>query len=381
MKNKKILIIGGGIAGLAMMNRLEAIGCNPILFEKAESIRSDGTGILLGINATYVLTKMGLIKKIENRAIRLSSMVGLDKNGNKIVSNDLDYLEEKSGFSTYGIGREELFNILYESVNDNDIFTNKEIIKIENINDKVKVTYKNYDTEKFDLVIGADGVNSTVRTSIFGRIDFRDAKQGCWRFMVKIPESFNKNSICEYLGLGKRAGFMPIKDGILYCYVLLDSNKYNKNSLPKIEQLMEYFKDFDGDWKDISKEILKNQNYVFNEIKDLSQICIQKENVVLIGDASHAITPNLGQGAALGLEDAYIFADILSSNKNIKDALKEFETKRYKRVKMIRDKSFMIGKTVQSSSYIFSKGRDAIYRLMPDKLLSNDTYKTLKIWK
>ena len=47
---------------------------------------------------------------------------------------------------------------------------------------------------------------------------------------------------------------------------------------------------------------------------------------------------------------------------------------------MIRDKSFMIGKAVQSSSYIFSKGRDAIYRLMPDKLLSNDTYKTLKIW-
>lgn len=380
MKNKKVLIIGGGIAGLAMMNRLESIGCSPILVEKAENIRSDGTGILLGINATYVLTKMNLIEKIKNSAIRLSSMVGLDKNGNKIVSNDLNYLEEKSGFSTYGIGREELFNILYESVNHNNIFTNKEIIKIENIDDKVKVTYKNYDAEIFDLVIGADGINSIVRASIFGKIDFRDAKQGCWRFMVKIPENFNKDSICEYLGLGKRAGFMPIKDGILYCYVLLDSDKYCKNSLPIIEKLMEYFEDFEGDWKDIRKEILKNPNYVFNEIKDLSQICIQKENIILIGDASHAITPNLGQGAALGLEDAYILADILNSNENIKDALKEFETKRYKRVKMIRNKSFMIGKAVQSSSYIFSKARDVIYRLMPNKLLSNDTYKTLKMW-
>lgn len=381
MKDKKILIIGGGIAGLTMMNRLEAIGCSPILVEKAENIRSDGTGILLGINATYVLTKMGLIEEIKDKAIRLSSMVGLDKNGNKIVANDLNYLEEKSGFATYGIGREELFNVLYENVNQNNIFTNKEIINVENIDNKVKVTCKNHKVEIFDLVIGADGINSIVRTSIFGKINFRDAKQGCWRFMVKIPENFNKNSICEYLGLGKRAGFMPIKNGILYCYVLLDSNKYNKNSLPKIEQLMEYFKDFDGDWKDISKEILKNQNYVFNEIKDLSQICIQKENIVLIGDASHSITPNLGQGAALGLEDAYILADIISSNKNIKDALKEFETKRYKRIKMIRDKSFMIGKVVQSSSIIFSKGRNAIYRLMPDKLLSNDTYKTLKIWE
>ena len=62
--------------------------------------------------------------------------------------------------------------------------------------------------------------------------------------MVKIPENFNKNSICEYLGLGKRIGFMPIKDGILYCYVLLNSDKYSKNSLPRIEKLIEHFEDF-----------------------------------------------------------------------------------------------------------------------------------------
>ncbi len=143
---------------------------------------------------------------------------------------------------------------------------------------------------------------------------------------------------------------------------------------------MKNFEDFKGHWENISLEILKNQNFIFNEIKDLSQICIQKENIVLIGDASHAVTPNLGQGAALGLEDAFILADMLNSNLNIKDALKEFEEKRYKRVKMIRDKSFMIGKSVQSSSFIFSKIRNFIYRLMSDKFVTNDTFKTLKIW-
>ncbi len=380
MKDKKILIIGGGIAGLAIMNRLESIGCKPILVEKAQSIRSDGIGILLGINATYILTKMDLIEKVKNNAIKLSSMIALDKNGNKIVANDLNYLEEKSSFATYGIGREELFKILYESVNHNNVFTSKEVIGVENIENKVKVTYMDNGVEIFDLVVGADGINSIVRTSIVGKTDFRDAKQGCWRFMVKTPENFNNNSISEYFGLGKRAGFMPIKDGILYCYALLDNNKYDKNSVSKIEHLMEHFKDYNGAWKNISKEILKNPTYIFNEIKDLSQISIQKGSVVLIGDASHAITPNLGQGAALGLEDAYILADILNSSKNIKDALNQFELKRYKRIKMIRDKSFMIGKIAQSSSIIWSKIRDVIYRLMSDKLLANDTLKTLKIW-
>jgi 2-heptyl-3-hydroxy-4(1H)-quinolone synthase len=380
MQNKRILIIGGGIAGLAMMNRLEAIGCKPTLVEKAQNIRSDGTGILLGINAISILKKMSLFEKIKNNSIKLSSMIAYDENGKKIVSSDLNYLEEKSGQTTHGIGREELFTILYESINKNNIFTNKEIIKVENVEDKVKVTYKNYDVEFYDLVIGADGINSTVRASIFGKIEFRDAKQGCWRFMVKTPKNFNEFAISEYFGLGKRAGFMPLKNNILYCYVLLNSDKFDKKFLPKIEDLMKHFEEFKGQWENISLEILKNQNFIFNEIKDLSQICIQKENIVLIGDASHAVTPNLGQGAALGLEDAFILADMLNSNLNIKDALKEFEEKRYKRVKMIRDKSFMIGKSVQSSSFIFSKIRNFIYRLMSDKFVTNDTFKTLKIW-
>jgi hypothetical protein len=69
----------------------------------------------------------------------------------------------------------------------------------------------------------------------------------------------------------------------------------------------------------------------------------------------------------------------------MKNALNQFDVKIYKRVKMIRDKSFMIEKTIRSSFFIFScqtnsKIRNSVYRLMPDKLLSNDTFKTLKVW-
>lgn len=113
MKNYKILIIGGGIAGLTAMNRLEAIGLSPILVEQAQSIRTDGTGILLGINAVInPLAKMGLADHLAQNAIKLSAMVGLDEKGDKIVVDDLAYIEEKSGFGTYGIRRDTLSKIL-----------------------------------------------------------------------------------------------------------------------------------------------------------------------------------------------------------------------------------------------------------------------------
>lgn len=70
-----------------------------------------------------------------------------------------------------------------------------------------------------------------------------------------------------------------------------------------------------GDWQIISKALMDSQKIVFNEIKDLSKICITQGRVVLIGDAAHAVTPNLGQGAAMGIEDAYLLANILKSSK------------------------------------------------------------------
>lgn len=88
-------------------------------------------------------------------------------------------------------------------------------------------------------------------------------------------------------------------------------------------------------------------------LKDLSQICIAKDRVVLIGDAAHAVTPNLGQGAAIGLEDAELLAYYLDTSESIQSALQAFEKRRYKRVEAIKNKSYIIGKIAQSSSPLF----------------------------
>lgn len=378
-RNEKILIIGGGIAGLTAMNRLEAIGFSPILSEKAQSIRTDGTGILLGINAVSILTKMGLADKLAQNAIKLSAMVGLDERGGKIASNDLTYIEEKSGLGTYGISRDALSKILLESINQANIITGKKVVHIANEENGVKVSFEDGEVHMYDLVVGADGIHSIARKSLFGDIPLRDAKQGCWRFIVEKPKGFTQNAIFEHMGVGKRVGYMPIDSGKLYVYVLLDSDKFDKNDIPNHTQLLEQFK-FGGLWKIISPAIIDKSKCVFNEIKDLSEICITKGRVVLIGDAAHAVTLNMGQGAAMGMEDADVLAEILSEKEEIKKSLTKFEKRRYKRVKMIRDKSYILGKMAQSNSRLLSAVRNAIFKTLPAKLLSNDTLKTLSKW-
>ncbi len=378
-RNEKILIIGGGIAGLTAMNRLEAIGFSPILAEKARSIRTDGTGILLGINAISILTKMGLADKLVQNAIKLSAMVGLDEKGGKIAANDLAYIEEKSSFGTYAILRDTLTKILLESVNQANIITGKKVVHVANEENGVKVSFEDGEIRTYDLVVGADGIHSIARKSLFGDIPLRDAKQGCWRFITEKPQGFTQNAIFEYMGVGKRVGYMPTDGAKLYVYVLLDSDKFDKNDIPNHTQLLEQFK-FGGLWKIVSPAITDESKCVFNEIKDLSEIYITKGRVVLIGDAAHAITPNMGQGAAMGMEDADVLAEILSEKEEIKKSLAKFEKRRYKRVKMIRDKSYILGKMAQSNSRILSTVRNTIFKTLPAKLLSNDTLKTLSKW-
>ncbi len=377
MKNYKILIIGGGIAGLSAMRALERRGFHPELVEQSDTIHSDGTGILLGFNAVATLYELGLKNEIEAYGLELSTMTAFDEEGKKIVACNLDYVKEKSGYTTYGIAREDLIDILVSSINKKYLKIGKRVQSIVNTEHGVNVIFDDGSTSFYDVVVGADGINSTVRKSLFGEIPLRDAKQACWRFMAKTPANFNQNGIFEYFGVGKRAGYMPMKNGELYAYILLNENKYDREHILNLDELLAMCQEFKGDWQLISPALTKASKVKFDMIKDLSQICITKGRVVLIGDAAHAITPNLGQGAAMGIEDAELLAYYLYFESNAHEALQAFAKRRVQRVQTIQTKSYMIGKIAQSSSPLFCKLRNSFYRLLPSRAIAEDTLKTL----
>lgn len=377
MKQYKILIVGGGIAGLSAMRALQMRGFSPELVEQSDTIRSDGTGILLGFNAVSVLDNLGLKSEIEQAGVKLATMSAFDEKGKSIVACNLEYVQEKSSYATYGIDRESLVRIVSQSIHQADLKTGSKVQHIINTPHGVEAVFDDGHAKHYDLIIGADGIHSVVRKAVFGEVPLRDAKQGCWRFIAKTPEDFTQKGIFEYFGVGKRAGYMPMQNGELYAYILLNASEYDPNNMPSTEELLERCQEFEGDWQSISSALKHPLKMRFDAIKDLSQICIAKNRVVLIGDAAHAITPNLGQGAAMGLEDAELLAYYLESEENIQNALQAFEKRRYKRVEAIKAKSYIIGKIAQSSSPILCRLRNAFYRLLPSRLIAEDTLKTL----
>jgi len=377
MKNYKILIVGGGIAGLSVMRALENKGFSPELVEQSDTIHSDGTGILLGFNAVSVLENLGLKNEVEHAGVKLSTMSAFDEKGESVVACDLDYVQVKSGYATYGIDREGLINILSSSINKAQIKTATKVIQVRQTPQGVEAVFDDGSVKHYDLLIGADGIHSAVRKAIFGEIPLRDAKQGCWRFIAKTPENFTKNGIFEYFGVGKRAGYMPMQNGELYAYILLNANEYDARHMPSTQELLQRCEAFEGDWHMIAQALKEPLRTRFDALKDLSQICIAKDRVVLIGDAAHAVTPNLGQGAAMGLEDAELLAYYLDTSESIQSALQAFEKRRYKRVEAIKNKFYIIGKIAQSSSPLFCKLRNAFYRLLPARFIAEDTLKTL----
>ena len=153
MKDLKILIVGGGIAGLSAMRALELYGYSPTLVEKSDTIRSDGTGILLGINAVSILTEMGHKEALENEGLELSTMSALDERGDLIAACDLEYVKSKSGSKTYAIHRESIISMLLNSVDKTKIHTGKKLSGIQNYNQAVQVSFENGDAEIYDLVI------------------------------------------------------------------------------------------------------------------------------------------------------------------------------------------------------------------------------------
>ncbi|MBK8392003.1 MAG: FAD-dependent monooxygenase [Saprospiraceae bacterium] len=335
-----INIIGAGIGGLTTALILKQRGLNVNIFESSAEIKPVGAGIILANNAMQVFQKLGIQANIENAGNKISFMKITDSQLKSLSVVSLSEYEQKYNVSNIAIHRGELQKILANEIGFDNINLSKRLSKIEKA-ELFKLTFEDNSTFESRLVIGADGIKSVVRNQLFEKGTLRYPNQICWRGICEINllQKY-QNELNEAWGKGKRFGFVKISAKKVYWYALANS----KNLEPSTVNLIEFFSEFHSDILNIISATKKEQ-IVVSDIIDLKPIDKwQDENVCLIGDAAHATTPNLGQGACQAIEDAYVLGKLLDSGLEIQNTFAEYENLRRKKAHTIVNTSWTVGK-------------------------------------
>ncbi|MCS3528882.1 FAD-dependent monooxygenase [Chryseobacterium sp. JUb7] len=367
-----ISIIGAGIGGLTLGNILKQYNIDFTVYESAPEIKPVGSGIMMAINAMQVFDTLGLKEKIEKAGNKIHGISITDENLKLISKTNVLELEKKYNSCNVAIHRADLQRILAEKIGFENIKLNhslKEIKKQENY----LLQFENGNEVESKIIFGADGIHSKIRNQIFKTGEIRHTQQMCWRGLVDfdLPEKFYQEAI-ETWGKGKRFGFVRMTDRKIYWYAVI-----NKGRHKRYHSLSENFQGFHPLIIEIIESTLE-ENIIFNDIIDLSPIPTwHTQNLCLIGDAAHATTPNLGQGACQAIEDSYIIGKLLGDNKDFNTIFKEFQQIRKKKVDHVVDTSWKLGKFSQ-----WEKGtrlRNLMMRLVPESIHQKMVEKVIKL--
>ncbi|MBB4805526.1 2-polyprenyl-6-methoxyphenol hydroxylase-like FAD-dependent oxidoreductase [Chryseobacterium defluvii] len=354
-----ISIIGAGIGGLTLGSILKRHDLDFTIYESAPEIKPVGSGIMMAVNAMQIFDQLGLKEKIESKGNKVHGISITDESLRPISKTDILNLEKKYNSCNVAIHRAELQKIMAENIGFENIQLNHSLQQIKKKENYI-LSFENGTEKESRIVFGADGIRSQVRNQILKTGNIRNAGQKCWRGLADfdLPEQF-QNQALEMWGKGKRFGFVKISERQVYWYALVNEKKF-RNDL----DLLTVFEDFTP----LISEILQatsQEKIILNDITDLSPIPKwSSENLCLIGDASHATTPNMGQGACQAIEDAYVIGKLLENNTDFNIIFEEFQKIRRKKVDYIVNTSWKIG---QLSQWEYGNSlRNFFMRMLPE---------------
>lgn len=374
----RITIIGGGIAGLTTAIALNKVGLQCEVYERAKILNEVGAGIWIQPNALKVLDWLGLGKAVRESGILLdqvditnSQLVPFKKTTKEIV-------QDESGNKIVAIHRATLQKLLYEALPLGAVNLGYDFNSYAYKGNEIKVTIGDKEVLT-DLLIGADGIHSKVRNKTFQNTSLRFSGQTCWRGVsdINLPADY-QNSGIESWGDKLRFGFSQIAENKVYWFAVINAKQNEGDDTGTIKSKLEQlYKGFHP----LVSEIIsytQTEGIIRSDLSDLKRLNTwHKKNIVLIGDAAHATTPNMGQGAGQGIEDAYYLANILSKNNNILHTLDLFESSRRDKVDYVVNNSWRFGKIAHNAfGQLIMK---TLMKLTPEKVMKQQMNKLYSI--
>ncbi|MFD6158362.1 FAD-dependent monooxygenase [Nocardia sp. NPDC060256] len=354
----KAIIVGGGIGGLATAIALLRRGWEVEVLERAAEIAEVGAGISLWSNALRALDALGLGDQVRSHAVEAGSSGIRDHKGRWISRVDTEAIRSRFG-SPIVMHRADLLDVLRAALPAATLRTG---ISVTEARTDGTVTHS-AGTSTGDLVVGADGVRSVVRRVVSGDIAPRYSGYTAWRLVVTPAEPIT--GLGETWGRGERFGYTPLSGGRVYCFAA--ANMPADTTGGGLAELRRRF----GTWHDPIPSLLafaEESAVLKHDLYDLPALkTYVADRIALVGDAAHAMTPNLGQGACQALEDAVVLARVATDDAD----LNRYDQERRPRTQMLVTRSRRIGTIAQLSSPPIVALRNAALRLIPASAQAN----------
>ncbi|MER9481799.1 FAD-dependent monooxygenase [Mesorhizobium sp. M0494] len=346
----RAVIIGAGIAGLAVAKGLRLLGWETEIYEQASELKPLGAGLSLSANALRALRVLGLYEAVVAEAQPIHRLDLLDDEGQVLQSTDFQRFSQRYGHLSMAVlHRGDLHRALLTELPRSVIRTDMECVDARQVGEKIVLHFADGEIVESELVLACDGIHSAVRRAFFPESREHFASYACWRAISPgLPQGMDPARLTESWGAGKRIGLAAIPGERVYWFACCGAERLHD---PKLAQAdLAGVKAMFSGFHDPVPEVLDRtpaDSLIWTDILDLDPIpSFTRGNAVLLGDAAHAVTPDLGQGAGLAMEDAAVLT-ALFGRLPADEALREYDKRRLDRARRVAAESRLYAKVAQ----------------------------------
>jgi 2-polyprenyl-6-methoxyphenol hydroxylase-like FAD-dependent oxidoreductase len=339
---RKVLIVGAGIGGLGAGAALASRGVDVEIVEIQPEPNVYGVGINQPANSLRALQALGVLDEVRDIGFEFDRWIFHDHRGNLVVDVP-SHLGGNGIPPQVGLTRRNLHDILIGAADRAGARTTygATVAAVEDRNGGVEVSLSDGREEEFDLVVGFDGINSAMRKRLFAdAYDCIYSGYGVWRVTVPRPAEITYGAL--YQAPGAKAGHIPLSRDLMYLLLVHPEPHHARfDRATYVEMLRERLAPFEGVVGDIREALKEGDDVVYSP---LSEVMLpapwSKGRILLCGDAAHACTPHITQGAAMALEDAVVLPEELAAtDRPLAERLQSFSARRYPRAKFVQDVS------------------------------------------
>lgn len=367
----KAIITGGGIGGLAAAIALQRAGMEICILERNDMLGTGGTGLTLWPNALRRLDRLGLQEDVFAHARPLLKGEIHDQTGRLLSDVDLSSIAAQSGKPLICVRRTDLYKVLLEAIDGVEVRTGTTCTSYENHPDRIVAQTSGGPVEG-DMLVAADGIRSRLRGQMLQTDPLQYVGWMTWRGVARLPEgTFPEGLYREFFGRGSRFGIFAIKQDYVYWYGTRNGPADERGPVDPAhrEEALRAF----ADWPDPAQTVIRStepEDLVRTGVYDTEPLERWSDGrAVLLGDAAHPMTPDLGQGACQAIEDALCLAECVEAAETVPQALRAYERQGHERTASLVARSRRVGRMRQWQNPAMAGFRNALMRSIPPSFL------------